>query len=455
MPKADEAPHGEEARLIPVRGLRNARGQEAAATSALLAVMSIVPAFSHPLLRPLGAPAGRPRTFTEPSFSWKNGDRLRPDGLIRVVRGRKEWTALVEVKTGENALRSDQVAAYVRLAKREGFDAVVTISNEFVAPSLPHPVRLPARLHMGAVQLGHWSWMHLLTTAQALRQQKAVADPEQAWLLDELIRYLSDPRSGALRFGGFEAQWPKIRQAAQSGTLHRDSKGLREFVIRWDQFLRHLSLLLSGELGTTVEVVTSAAHHRAPESRARDLLEQLVTDRQLDGVLRVPNAAADLHFSANLYARRLRASVTLPAPEMKRPSRRIDWLLRQLPGAADTVQVTARFQGRQATATLGEVRKDGKRLLLPDDPRRGPSQFTVAMDRAMGAKHGRGKGSFVASVEALVRAFYHDVLQDLAAWVPPAPRLASPEDLPEPETPADGETGPRDGGGPDGTEAHG
>ena len=51
----------------------------------------------------------------------------------------------------------------------------------------------------------------------------------------------------------------------------------------------------------------------------------------------------------------------------------------------------------------------------------------------MGAKQGRGRGSFVASVEMLVQAFYHDVVQDLTAWVPPAPRIAPPEKPPEAE----------------------
>ena len=44
----------------------------------------------------------------------------------------------------------------------------------------------------------------------------------------------------------------------------------------------------------------------------------------------------------------------------------------------------------------------------------------------MGAKQGRGKGSFVASVETLVQTFYHDVVQNLTAWVPLAPRIARP-----------------------------
>ena len=60
---------------------------------------------------------------------------------------------------------------------------------------------------------------------------------------------------------------------------------------------------------------------------------------------------------------------------------------------------------------------------------RGKKQWTVPW----GAKQGRGRGSFVASVEMLVQAFYHDVVQDLTAWVLPAPRIAPPEKPPEAE----------------------
>ena len=449
MPEIEDTENWERARLIPTRGLRGAQGQEAAATSAVLAVMSIVPSFSRSLLRPLGAPAGRPLTFTEPSFSGEAGNGLlRPDGLIRVVRGGKQWTALVEVKTSENELEQAQIEAYVRLAIREGFDAVVTISNEFVSPSSPHPVRISGRM-LKKVQLVHWSWTRILTEALALRRKKEVSDPEQAWLLDELIRYLEDERSGALHFDGFGASWPGIRDAARLGTLSRGSEGIREFVMRWDQFLRHLSLQLSGELGTKVEVVTSREHRQDPARRARDLLEQLVTDRQLDGVLRIQGAAADLSLSVNLHARRLRAAVTLKAAEKKRAASRINWLVWQIPNAPDAVQVTARFKGRKSTSMLlADVRKDVRCLLMPDDPRSLPSRFTVALERDMGIKRGRGRGSFVESVEALVRDFYHDVLQELEAWVPPAPRIVSAEKSPKGEKAEDADVKSESDGAP-------
>src|ERR1700754_2763970 len=91
------------ARLIPTSGINGAEEQERRATSALLAVMSSVREYSRSLLGPLGAPAGTVETYIEVPFDLK-GRRVFPDGLIRARRASKTWTALVEVKTGSNAL---------------------------------------------------------------------------------------------------------------------------------------------------------------------------------------------------------------------------------------------------------------------------------------------------------------------------------------------------------------
>ena len=40
----------------------------------------------------------------------------------------------------------------------------------------------------------------MLTQAVLQQQFKGVSDPDQAWMLGELIRYLEHPRSGALSF---------------------------------------------------------------------------------------------------------------------------------------------------------------------------------------------------------------------------------------------------------------
>jgi hypothetical protein len=63
--------------------------------------MTAVREFGRAVTQPLGAPAGAVQTFIEVPF--KLGDsKFFPDGLIRVSRGQRQWTALVEVKTGKS-----------------------------------------------------------------------------------------------------------------------------------------------------------------------------------------------------------------------------------------------------------------------------------------------------------------------------------------------------------------
>ena len=109
-----------EARLIPTSGIAGADEQERRATSAMLAVMSVVREFSKAVLGPLGAPAGTVETFVEVPFVLGE-KRCQPDGLIRVSRRGRTWTALVEVKTGKNDLQIEQLDNYLDVAREQGF----------------------------------------------------------------------------------------------------------------------------------------------------------------------------------------------------------------------------------------------------------------------------------------------------------------------------------------------
>ena len=88
----------ESARLIPVSGIRNAEEQERRAASALLAVLSAVDEFGLAFAKPYGAPKGRLQAYIEVPFELTDGRSVRPDGLIQITRGKRSWTALVEVK---------------------------------------------------------------------------------------------------------------------------------------------------------------------------------------------------------------------------------------------------------------------------------------------------------------------------------------------------------------------
>ena len=95
--------------------INGAQEQERRATSALLAVMSAVKEYGRTLTKALGAHAGEIETFIEVEFDL-DGKKVIPDGLIRVSRGSRVWTCLVEVKTGRNDLQPEQLENYLEVA---------------------------------------------------------------------------------------------------------------------------------------------------------------------------------------------------------------------------------------------------------------------------------------------------------------------------------------------------
>lgn len=97
---------GEPARLIPI--LAEGKKEERA-TSALMAAMSVVPEFAKQLLTPFGAKINARASiqcFTEVRF--QGSEELRPDGLIIVRSGKKEWSAILESKVGNAKLDQKQ-----------------------------------------------------------------------------------------------------------------------------------------------------------------------------------------------------------------------------------------------------------------------------------------------------------------------------------------------------------
>jgi len=221
-----EAPDWHRASLIPTTGIGGAKEQEMRATSALLSVLSAVPEFSKSLLRQFGAPAGTVETFVEVPFKAPDGRMVRPDGLIRVSRGKRSWVCLVEVKTGRNMLDREQLETYLDAARTNGFDALVTISNQYSPSAGVHPVKVSGH-KLRRVQMHHLSWIALITEATIQHEHRGISEPDQAWILEELIRYLEHPNSGALQFedmGSTGYPFEIQRKMAPSEKLTRESK---------------------------------------------------------------------------------------------------------------------------------------------------------------------------------------------------------------------------------------
>jgi hypothetical protein len=421
------------ARLIPVAGIRGQEEQERRATSALLAVMTAVPEFGRALTADLGAPKGRITTFAEIQLKDGDGTVSIPDGAIVIERGNTRWRALVEVKTGSAALQSEQVSRYLDLAREQGFDAVVTISNQITAQPTDSPVAVDKR-KLKRVGFYHLSWWRIITEAVLQHRFRGVADPDQAWILGELIAYLDHENSGASGFQDMGESWVRVRDGARQGTLRAADKEVRAVAERWEQFVDYLALGLSQDLGRDVD--PARPRKQTLQERLEAIVHDLADHGGLMAALRVPDAVAPLALLADLRARQVITSVSVDAPREGRPAARISWILRQLGSVPADLRITVAFANTRETTSLllGEAREYPQRLLSPTDSKREPRTFELASTGPLGLKSGRGQGSFVRETRRQVVDFYGEIVQNLKPWLAKAPKL--PE-LPVrvPETP--------------------
>jgi hypothetical protein len=392
--------------------------------------MGAVPEFGRALLAPLGAPRGRIQSFAEIQLRDADGKLSIPDGALVVQRGRKEWRALVEVKTGHAELKNEQVSRYLDIARDRGFDCLITISNQITSSHEECPITIDRR-KTRRVSLFHLSWWGIVTEAVMQHRFRGIADPDQAWILGELIAYLDHEKAGA---GGFEDmgdRWVRVRDSARQGTLRSSDPEVRVIAERWEHFLDYLALGLSQDLGR--DVVPVRARRQTTQARVDAVVQHLAMNATLESSLRVPDAIAPLDLLADLRARQLTLSVRVDAPTEGRATSRINWILRFVADAPDDLRIEAAFANSRETTSplLREAREFPQRLLHPSDPKREPRSFVIAMTRPMGLKRGKVAGSFVRETRRQVLEFYGMVVQDLKPWQPKPPQLrATAGDVP-------------------------
>lgn len=361
---------------------------------------------------------------------FKLGDKqLFPDGLIRVSRGQRQWTALVEVKTGTNELQTEQVEAYLDIAREHGFDALITISNEIPAVPGQHPTSVDKR-KLKKVVLCHLPWTEILTQAAVQKEYRGVADPDQAWILGELIRYLEHPRSGAMEFSDMGPAWVRVRDGVAAGTLRANDSVAPQVAARFDALIRYACLRLGRRLGAEVTPALSRRELADPTLRSQALVGQLVDTGTMTGSIKIPGAVGPLQVTADLRAAQIICHVDVDAPRAGRPTTRVNWLVRQLKDAPDAIRVEAfamHARGAGTAELLRQVRSDP--AVLISDPAKELRGFRVAQSTAAGSKRGTGRGAFIDSVLNAVDDFYEQVIQNLKPWMPAPPRLRSSDDL--------------------------
>lgn len=414
-----------QARLFPVSALKNDRDRETRATSVLLSVMAQVPRFGRRITAPFGAPSGRMETFTEVSLPHGDTPR-RPDGVIRVERAGKLWTALVETKTNGNPLKSDQVQAYMDIAARRGYEAVITLSNDVALEGSPLVDVKIDRRRKHQVALWHLSWAEVAHQAQMLIRHEGVGNAARTWLLQDLLHYLQHDNSGCHGFQNMGAAWVPVRNGINDETLCQGDPRALEVVESWERLVRQVCLRLGGELGQKVLPAQRSRRGTDPGARRVRLADQLCLEGRLQAELRVEGAPGLLTLSADLRTAKLRTSVEIPAPEQGYPLTWAKRLIRRLAEAPADLHVETLVEGDAGgpRGTLERLRPEPGDL-LPKDSSTRITGFRLSLFKSMGSGRGSAESGFIRSVDDAVHRFHTSVVAHLDA--PASGRTAARE----------------------------
>ncbi|UWP88475.1 hypothetical protein [Aliiroseovarius crassostreae] len=422
---------GEPARLFPVLSTTSKEGR---ATSVFLATLSSTREFSASLLQSLGQRYGvrsHLEAFTEVVFS--NGVKARqdrPDGLIVLRTGTREWRALIEAKIGNAQLTAEQVDRYRNIAKDHGCDCVITISNQFATTPASHPLE-EVRKSRSKIPVYHWSWMFILTTADLLLSNQEVADDDQAFILSEFHRFLTHESTGVRGFDRMPPEWTELNKLVSAGgQILAKSVEARAVLEAWHQETKDLSMILSRQTDAVVLQRLSRKHKNDPALRQKDELLQLREQKRLSVTLDIPDAAAPLDVVVDLTRRSVDVGMNLRAPEDKVSTKaRLNWLMRQIRSeATEELYIRLQWPGRSENTQFSfkdllecpgicEEGKQGK----------SPVGFSIFYSRRLGARFTQ-QVNFVADLEKLVPEFYREIGQNLMAWRRPAPKIKPTED---------------------------
>lgn len=414
---------GDPARLFPIVADSS---REQRITSILLAVMTQVPTLAAELLGTAGIRIGvrsRIEAFTEVVLKEEGEAKNRPDGLVVVTTGKSKWSALIEAKIGKSDLEPEQVQRYIEMARDNGIDAVITISNQFVTRADHSPVQM-SKVLLRKVGLYHWSWMSIVTACNILQHQQSIEDTEQAFLLRELLRYLEDQRTGVERFSQMGADWKDLTQRINNGaSLRKSDDDIANAIGCWIEEERDLCLQLSRHVGQTVETMMERKYKIDPAARIKASIAALVDCPILKSTYRVPDCAGDIEVAANLQLRTISVSMKVKAPLDKKSTKaRTNWLLKMLKQDDPRILVSAHWPGRAAPKQkpLEMLHKDPE-LIQTDNPTLAPHSFEITLVDSTGKRFG-GRRTFIEDLEAIVPVFYDLVGQNIRAWQPAPPR---------------------------------
>jgi hypothetical protein len=255
-----------------------------------------------------------------------------------------------------------------------------------------------------------------------------VSDVEQSFMLKEMIRYLQDESSGVVSQFKLGKDWKEVCTAVhQKVRLTKSSNELAGAVSNWFQTLRYLSIQLSVAVGKPCSVRLSKKHKDDGQQRLNESIANILESPVLRGDFEVPNAANNLVLELDLSRKSLQCSIEIKCPkDVKQARAAINFVVNQLKCYdGDDLEVTVNYPGRikDLSANIrAALDEDGRKLLLHDHTKELPVSVIIWRDYDLGTQALKSP-SLPQTMDQLLQGFYDDVVEELRAWQPKAPRI--------------------------------
>ena len=398
-------------------------------TSSFLATLISVNKYSEKLLHPLCNLANNKNVSCEawvevtlkkqdPAITDKN----RPDGLLIIKSGTREWKALIEAKV-DGSLEKDQLERYLKLARKNEVDALITIANQYtICPDKKdfHPLRkeINGKL-LQSVDLYHWSWGFLISQAFIHLRNKEIKDTEQTFILKEFLRFVYKKHPKLTQFKSMNDEWQTLCNNIRN--IKPNDNYLNGAISSWHEYMRFLSLGLSESVGVDVSIEGAKNY----EDRMKADINNLKNERVLEAVFHIPQSPSKVSFKAFIENKKVEISIKLPANKnAKRASATLAPYLNWLKANTANHQFTIiACWGRniespiQFSDFINDEYKRNKFFNRPNGlTTELPKEFIIRIDKELNNDFQK---KFVQQTNNLLVDFYTQIVQNIQkAWTP-------------------------------------
>lgn len=368
--------------------------------------------------------SGKAYFFTEVVFK-DIDENCRVDVLIIIVsKGLIKDAMIFEMKNKNNSIDKIQVEKYIGLCKKIAVTKMATVSNEFVSDSTQSPVNAKAPKNFF---LYHFSWTYLMTKGQLLlfKNDSNIKDEDQIEIMKEVLYYIDNQQSGVNGYHVMKSGWKEtIDKISNRIPLKISDVSVKEAVESWHEEEKDMALMLSRKLGVLVK---STSHNK--DTLKRDI-RNLVSEQELFGSLSVKNSVSDIKLKVDFEVKSVSMSVKVNPPLNKGTTAKITWMSKQLESAKKKSESVFREIEKDILieANVKHARKhirvpiNGFQTLLDETKGKEIQAFNIVLHSKFKAGFSSNK-KFIVLIEKMILDYYSGIVQYLANWSPPAPKL--------------------------------